>query len=305
MCRILLVDDDEYVLSALRRKLLRKPDVGHDGLEIEAFSSPEDALRRVQQREGYFDVAIVDYHMPIIDGVAFLEALREIQPDAARIILSAHSDMEELIGAINKAHIDYFIAKPWVGYDLKGVLLQALKHGELRQKNRLLAEMLRRDANFTHRPKRKEIYQVMAVDDDENLLKALKRELERPSGEAGSRQFKLEVSVYSAQERALAAASEHPFDVVIADYAMPSLDGIEFLGRLRKLRPDAVRILLSGKADVDVLVEAVNAARVYHYMLKPWFDFELRSLISQALVYREMELENRILADLAMLRGKD
>lgn len=80
MYRIMLLDDEEFVLTALRRELLSKPYIGHDGLEIEAFSSPEDALKRAQEENGYFDVVITDYRMPGTNGVEFLNAFRNFIP---------------------------------------------------------------------------------------------------------------------------------------------------------------------------------------------------------------------------------
>ncbi|MBS4099512.1 MAG: response regulator [Sulfuricella sp.] len=305
MYRILLVDDETYVLSALRRELLRPPEVGIDGLLIEAFSSPDAALQRVTQSGGYFDAAIADYRMPGIDGVAFLETLAAFQPDAGRIILSGHADMTELIGAINRAHIDAFIAKPWLEYDLKGILLQVLKHGELRRENRRLAGLLVENGR-NRQPERVAAYRMMAIGGDVAQLKALRQALKRPLATKDGAHAKVQVEIFASPEKALAAANrQRMLDAVIADYDLPGSDGVTLLGELRRRHPAAVRILLSDKLDVDMLVRAVNVAGVYHHLLKPWFDMELRALVGRALAYREMELENRILANLARLKERN
>jgi response regulator RpfG family c-di-GMP phosphodiesterase len=83
---------------------------------------------------------------------------------------------------------------------------------------------------------------------------------------------------------------------------MPRFDGIEFLRLIKEVQPDAVRILLSGVADVDVLIAAVNTAGVSHFVGKPWHDYELRAAIDLALLHRELELKNRFLADRLRLK---
>ena len=124
--RILLLDDDDFILAALRRELMRSSYVGHEGVELEAFTSPLAALARARENEGYFDVVIADNRMPEMNGINFLKTFGEIQPDAVRVVLSGFADREDLMRAINEAHIDFFIAKPWHEYDLKCALVQSL-----------------------------------------------------------------------------------------------------------------------------------------------------------------------------------
>jgi response regulator RpfG family c-di-GMP phosphodiesterase len=112
------------------------------------------------------------------------------------------------------------------------------------------------------------------------------------------------VSCFEHAEAAVQEAHEQQYDVVICDYAMPGQDGIEVLRALRELQPDAVRILISGVADMDVLVNAVNKAGVSYFVGKPWHDYELRIAIDRALAHRELELDNRFLADLLRLKGR-
>ena len=96
MNRILLVDDEQNVLNALRREL-------KNDYEIELFSSPVEALAR--SKEIAFDLVISDYQMPVLNGIQFLKQFGDIQPDAARLILSGQADIDALISAINETHI--------------------------------------------------------------------------------------------------------------------------------------------------------------------------------------------------------
>ncbi|HZW24076.1 MAG TPA: response regulator [Gallionella sp.] len=302
--RILLLDDDDFILAALRRELMNQPYVGHEGLEIEAFDSPAAALARAREPEGYFDVAIADNRMPEMSGIDFLKAFRKIQPDAARIVLSGHADMQDMMRAINEAHIDFFIAKPWHEFELKSVLWQAFRDCDLRYENRRLAKEYLERFGLHHQLKRKEKYQLMIVDDDPLVLHALQRELDESYSQGAFGLYQLEAHAFEHVDAAFRAARERQFDVIISDYAMPGMNGIEFLRQFKEAQSDAVRILISGVADVNVLVEAVNRAGVSCFVGKPWRDYELRAAIDRALTHRELELDNRILADLLRLRTR-
>ncbi len=121
MDRILLVDDETNVLRALQRVLHLH--LANTGVSIETYEDPKRALARAA--EVPFALVMSDYRMPGLDGVAFLKRFKAIQPQAARLILSAQADQEALIGAINEAQILRFLAKPW--NDLE--LVQAIEQG--------------------------------------------------------------------------------------------------------------------------------------------------------------------------------
>ena len=303
--RILLLDDDDFILGTLRRELLSEPFVGHKELEIESFNSPVTALARAGDPDGYFDLVIADNRMSGMSGIDFLKAFGEIQPDAARIVLSGYPDMRDLVRAINEAHIDAFISKPWQAYDLKSVLWQVLRQYDLRSENRQLANQYLERFGLHHQLKRKVSYRLMIVDDDLLMLQALQRELNGSYTHGVFGMYQLEVQCFEHVEAALQEAHEQQYDAVICDYAMPELDGIELLRMFRELQPDAVRILISGVADMDVLVAAVNKANVGYFVGKPWRDYELRVAIDRALAHRELELDNRFLADLLRLKNRD
>lgn len=135
MNRIMLVDDEENILRALRRVLSR------DCCEIETFSQPAEALRRAQVAN--FDLFISDYRMPGLDGVQLLTAIKDLQPDAMRLILSGYADLDGVLVAINQAEIYRFICKPWQDDELRLAIHQALEHRRVLIENRHLAQLLR------------------------------------------------------------------------------------------------------------------------------------------------------------------
>lgn len=153
MARIMIVDDEENILNALRRVLASPLDGDGEAAsrnQVEVFISPRAALARA--KEGVpFDLVISDYRMPEMDGVAFLMALSELQPDTVRVILSGYADMQGLIKAINEAHIQRFVAKPWDDYALCVDVRQLLELQALQLENRRLADELREQQGIISR----------------------------------------------------------------------------------------------------------------------------------------------------------
>src|SRR5689334_11847480 len=110
---LLTVDDDPDVLRAIERDLRTKY-----GAEYRVLSSdsPESALELVKQLKVRGDAValfLADQRMPRMDGVGFLQAARQVFPDAKRALLTAYADTNAAISAINEASIDYFFMKPW------------------------------------------------------------------------------------------------------------------------------------------------------------------------------------------------
>lgn len=144
-------------------------------------------------------------------------------------------------------------------------------------------------------------YRVMLVDDEPNVLSALRRVLASPIRYDG-KEYRLQTETFTSPVDAIARAMDGtPFDLVIADYRMPEMDGVEFLKTFMERQPDATRLILSGFADLDALISAINEARIFRFLSKPWHDYELTSAIAQALAYRDLTLENQQLADAVRL----
>lgn len=142
---------------------------------------------------------------------------------------------------------------------------------------------------------------ILIVDDEELILKSLKRVLSLTPCTAGDRQYKLTVDVFSSPGAALEKARHTAYDLVLSDYRMPQMDGVQLLKRLREIQPDAARMILSGYADLNGLIAAINEAGISRFIAKPWNDYELVSAIGQALALRDLTLENQFLADQARL----
>jgi len=138
----LLVDDESGVLHALKRLLQRA--LAADEAVIEIFTDPEAALQRACETE--FDVVVSDYRMPNMDGVSFLRCFQGIQPDTTRLLLSAATDFDALVTAINEIGIFRYLPKPWSDEDFVAVLRAAWLACDRRREDRRLAEREQRES---------------------------------------------------------------------------------------------------------------------------------------------------------------
>ncbi|HDL18230.1 MAG TPA: response regulator [Bacteroidetes bacterium] len=119
---------------------------------------------------------------------------------------------------------------------------------------------------------------ILFVDDEPNVINSLRRTLQKESFEI--------LSAFSGQE-ALQLLSEHIVDVVISDEQMPGMSGTELLSRISKSYPDTVRIVLTGNANIDMAVRAINEGQIYRFLRKPCHELELIAIIHAALQHRE------------------
>ncbi len=102
-----------------------------------------------------------------------------------------------------------------------------------------------------------------------------------------------EVRAFNHGADALAEMPAHPPDVVLSDFKMPGMDGIAFLGRVRRAWPDAVLILLTGYADKESAIRAINEIGIWQYVEKPWDLTDLLIKIRQGLERRALVSELR------------
>src|SRR5262249_44208459 len=104
--RILLVDDEEMVITSIRAFLQLETDY-----EIHGFTDPIEAAAFMEANE--VAVAVSDYLMPHINGIQFLGRVKERQPEASRVLLTGHADKQSAIQAINQVSLFQYLEKPW------------------------------------------------------------------------------------------------------------------------------------------------------------------------------------------------
>jgi two-component system response regulator HupR/HoxA len=136
------------------------------------------------------------------------------------------------------------------------------------------------------RPDEGQPYGILVVDDEE----AIRESLEFTLGG--------EYRVFTAADgpAGLEVLDREDIAVVIADQVMPVMSGVEFLGKVIERNPRAIRMMLTGYAEMDAIIGAINEGRIYRYITKPWEPDELRLNVKRALEAYELRGENTQLA---------
>lgn len=137
--RVMVVDDDADTLTLLREVVTK------EGYQVETAEDAETALQRLGDWQP--DLVITDIHMPGMDGLALLAAVREKAPDILVILLTAYGSLKTAVDAIKSGAFDY-LSKPFVVDDIRLVVRRALEHKKLVRENRSLRDQLRERYRF-------------------------------------------------------------------------------------------------------------------------------------------------------------
>lgn len=140
--KILVVDDEEIVLVALRDSLRQ---MGH---QVETALTVAEGLQHLRRQS--YAVVFTDHQMPQLTGLEFLAQVRQLQPDASRILITAVLNLGTVIDAINRAEVLRFLIKPWRREDLEETVNAALKrHAEIQRSRQELATARQTIATLT------------------------------------------------------------------------------------------------------------------------------------------------------------
>ena len=136
-----------------------------------------------------------------------------------------------------------------------------------------------------------EASRVLYVDDEPSLCRAFARLFREDAG--------LTVSTVSSPEEALVMLGQNNFDVIVSDLRMPGMSGIELLASARRQSPDARRLLVSGYADFNSALDAINEVGIDRLLTKPWDNGEVRGAVRAAADHAHLQRENvRMTAEL-------
>jgi DNA-binding NtrC family response regulator len=116
---------------------------------------------------------------------------------------------------------------------------------------------------------------ILLVDDDSNVLDGYRRSL--------SREFQLETAV--GPEQALSSARDKgPYAVVVSDMRMPGMNGIQLLNAIKAQSPDTIRIILTGNADMQTAIDAINEGSIFRFLNKPCAKETMAKTLTAALL---------------------
>lgn len=125
---------------------------------------------------------------------------------------------------------------------------------------------------------------ILCVDDEPNILSSLKRLLHRQG---------YQVLTAESGDLGLALLAQQRVDLVISDMRMPEMDGAHFLEQVRQRWPDTMRVLLTGYADVESTMAAINKGEIYRYIAKPWDDNDVILLVKHAMERKVLQQEKK------------
>ena len=125
---------------------------------------------------------------------------------------------------------------------------------------------------------------VVIVDDEQPVLSSLKRLL---------RDEPYTVSTTTRPEDVIDVVKRAPVSLIVSDYEMPGMTGIDLFALVKTISPETIRMILTGKADMQATVRAINEGEVFRFITKPWDDEELKINIRHALMQHDLWAENR------------
>lgn len=125
---------------------------------------------------------------------------------------------------------------------------------------------------------------VMIADDEDMVITSVKALLQLETD--------FEIRGFTDPEEAAKFAEANTIDVAISDYLMPKMNGIQLLARVKQSQPEASRVLLTGHADKQSAIEAINQVSLFQYLEKPWDNAQLllvvKSAAERAQIYRDL-----------------
>lgn len=130
---------------------------------------------------------------------------------------------------------------------------------------------------------------VLMVDDEGGVLNAYQRLLRNEA---------FDLMLTTSPEEALQKVQGGGVAVVLSDQRMPGMEGAQLLEKIREISPDTVRIIMTGYADTQAAIDAINRGAVYRFLTKPWNDDELRATMRQAVARFNLVTENKLLQKL-------
>lgn len=126
-------------------------------------------------------------------------------------------------------------------------------------------------------------HSILCVDDEVDNVEALERLLRK----------NFNVITATSGEKALEVLRKQPVSAIISDQRMPNMTGVEFLEKSIAVRPDAVRILLTGYTDIESVISAINSGQIYRYLTKPWDPNDLLATLQTAIEKFELREQLR------------
>ena len=322
---VLVVYSEKSVLKIIQSAL------GLISYDIIATQTGREGLARLKDYP--VDIVLADQSIPDMTCLDFLTAVKSEQPDIVTIMLAGQIDLDTTIRAINEAGIYRIIVTPWNSFELRINVSRGIEYKKmLREKRRLLEEIRKNyvslakiEENFAYDESViKEVTEnfdgqaveelsdecmhgkigrktrgVLVVDDEQAILDLAIDTL---------KQLDYQVITAKSGEEGLEVLRRHPIDLIVSDQRMDGMSGVEFLKIVREEYPGILTIMLTGYADTETAMQAVNEAGIYKFIVKPWKIVDFRNTLERAfelqhLIFEKDELKNILAWQQEVLQG--
>ena len=238
--RLLLVDDEERILSALK-SLFRQ--------RYHVFTTTDGNKALDFMGKYHVHVIISDQRMPIMPGVELLRRSQGISPTSVRILLTGYSDLASIVGSINDGEVYRFISKPWDNTDLQTIVAEAATIGLQLADTKTPAAAL---------PKKMDAG-VLVIDRDEEIYRVARELLGGLCPVVYAADADAAVAVMQAQEIA----------VVITDVEAGQGQLTDMLKLLKRENPQILTIVATSASDAELVIELINEAQIFRFLNRP------------------------------------
>jgi len=141
-------------------------------------------------------------------------------------------------------------------------------------------------------------HSILIVDDEESILNSFQRIL-------ADEDYEVHAVNNGSEGLNKLRTAQKPYSVIVSDQRMPEMSGVQFFAQAKDIFPDAVRILLTGYADSNAIIDAINKGGVHLYFTKPWREEEILLHIKQSLSKVEILAENKRLVELIKIKNQE
>jgi len=270
--KILLLDDEERILNALSALFRYK-------YQVFTATDGEQALAILKQY--HVHVVVSDQRMPSMTGVEFLRRAKAVSPHTVRILLTGFSDLSAVVDSVNDGEVYRFLNKPWGNQEIQAVIADAMGIGMELESNardgRSAAEAggaiddttSRSPAIVMMHDKREAFEQVRPLLNDDQPF------------------------IYTQTvDECLDALQSRSVAVVVSDLKIGKQDCADLLKLLKREHPQILTIVLADGADTERVIELINQAKIFRYVLSPCKPQKLKFFIDSALTHFQRSLAN-------------
>lgn len=238
--RVLFVDDEERILTALRSVFRASYHV------LTATNGPE-ALELV--RKFHPHVVVSDQRMPGMTGVELLRQVKEAAPASVRMLLTGYSDLAAIVGSVNEGEVFRFVSKPWDNQEIRKTIGEAAD---------IALELAEKAATPPILPDRLEAG-ILLIGTAGETAAAVKRFVGGacPVREAPN------------LDSAIGQLEAHETALIIADVAREGGEALPAFKVLKRERPEILVIVLTEASDSDLVIELINQAQIFRFLNKP------------------------------------